>query len=148
MAFLSNKKINANQLINGTHGFVYVNGHKLANVESMEAKVSLEYEEVDLAEDSGKHQKYMGWSGAGTLVLKKVDSYVLKMMAQKVKKGSLPEIQIITGIKDPAAAGAERVQLDEVTFDEMILMQFEQKTLAKEEIPFKFADYTLLDLID
>ncbi|MDD7603189.1 MAG: phage tail tube protein [Anaerovoracaceae bacterium] len=147
MGFLSNKKINPNQLINGTYGFVYVNGHKLANVESMEAKIGLEYEEVDLAEDTGKHQKYMGWSGTGTMVLKKIDSFVLAMMADAIKKGELPDIQVVTGVKDPASVGAERVQLDEVTFDEVTLMQFEQKTLAKEEIPLKFGDYTLLDLI-
>lgn len=147
MAFLSNKKINANKLINGTFGFVYMNGHKLANVESMEAKNTLQYDEVDLAEDTGKHQKYMGWSGAGTMVLKKIDSYVLAMMADAIKSGNIPDIQIVTGLKDPAAFGAERVQLDEVTIDEVTLMQFEQKTLAKEEIPFKYADYTLLDLI-
>lgn len=147
MAFLSNKKINANQLINGTHGFVYVNGHKLANVESMEAKIALEYEEVDLAEDTGKHQKFMGWSGSGTMVLKKIDSYILALMIDAIKTGNMPDVQIVTGTKDPASLGAERVQVDEVTFDEVTLMQFEQKTLRKEEIPFKFADFTPLDLI-
>lgn len=81
------------------------------------------------------------------MVLKKIDSFVLAMMADAIKKGELPDIQVVTGVKDPASVGAERVQLDEVTFDEVTLMQFEQKTLAKEEIPLKFGDYTLLDLI-
>lgn len=147
MAFLSNKKINSNQLINGTFGSVIMNGHKLANIESFEAKVTLNYEAVDLAEDLGEHQKYMGFSGAGTMVIKKIDSYVLKLMCDAIKNGQMPEIMVVGSLKDPASAGAERVQLNEVTLDEVTLMQFEQKTIAKEEIPFKFADYNFLDMI-
>ena len=55
---------------------------------------------------------------------------------------------MVAKVEDPASIGAERVQLNEVTFDEFTLMKFEQKTIGEEEVPFKFASFTPLDLME
>lgn len=141
------RKPKANEVVNGTFGKVYVNGNKLANIKSFEAKLTLEYEEIDIAEDMGKHQKFMGYAGEGTMTLHKVDSYILKLMKDDLKAGKVPDIMIVGSVADPSALGTERIQLDEVTFDELTLLKFEQKTIGEEEVPFKFADFTPLDLI-
>lgn len=140
-------KQKANEVINGTFGKVYINGNKLANIKSFEAKLTVEYEEIDIAEDPGKHQKYMGYSGEGTMVLHKVDSTILKMMKDDLKAGKVPDIMIVASVSDPNSKGTERVQFDEVTIDELTLLKFELKTVGEEEVPFKFADFTPLDLI-
>lgn len=140
-------KQKANEVINGTFGKVYINGNKLANIKSFEAKLTVEYEEIDIAEDPGKHQKYMGYSGEGTMVLHKVDSTILKMMKDDLKAGKVPDIMIVASVSDPNSKGTERVQFDEVTIDELTLLKFELKTIGEEEVPFKFADFTPLDLI-
>ena len=58
MGLFGKNKIAANDAINGTFGRVFINGHKFANIKSFEAKLTLEYEEIDIAEDAGKHQKF------------------------------------------------------------------------------------------
>ncbi len=140
-------KQKANEVINGTFGKVYINGNKLANIKSFEAKLTIQYEEIDIAEDPGKHQKYMGYSGEGTMVLHKVDSTILKMMKDDLKAGKVPDIMIVASVSDPNSKGTERVQFDEVTIDELTLLKFELKTIGEEEVPFKFADFTPLDVI-
>lgn len=147
MGLFGKNKIDANQVINGTFGKVYINGNKFAQIKSFEAKVTFDYEDIDISEDPGKHKKFMGWQGEGTMVFHKVDSSILKMVKDDLKKGKMPEIMIVGSVEDPAALGAERVQLNEVTLDEMTLLKYEMKTVGEEEVPFKFADFEPLDLI-
>lgn len=146
MAFGRNK-IKANEVINGSFGKVFINGNKFANIKSFEAKLTFDWEEVDISEDLGKHQKFMGYQGEGTMVFHKVDSSILRMIIDDLKQGKMPEIMIVGALQDPASLGAERIQLNEVTLDETTLMKFENKTIGEEEVPFKFADFEPLDLI-
>lgn len=140
-------KPKANQVINGTFGKLWINGMKFANVKSFEAKLTFDYEDIDIAEDTGKHRKYMGFQGEGTFTLHKVDSAVLKIVQESIKSGRMPDIMFVGALTDPAALGSERIQFDEITLDELTLLKFEQKTVGEEEVPFKFASYTPLDLI-
>lgn len=140
-------KVKSTRQINGTFGSVWVNNEKWLDVESFEAKVTIDYEDVNMAEDLATHKKMTGWTGEGTLTVKKVYSRGASLLADGVKKGQLPEINLVGKLADPDAFGAERVAINEVTFNEFMLMQFEQKTLATEELPFNFADYDPIDLI-
>ena len=142
------KKMQANDVINGTFGTVWINGNKAANIKKFDAKLTLNYEQVDVAEDPGEHQKFTGYAGSGTMVFHKVDSSITALVYKEVKKGRVPEIMIVGKLEDPASQGAERIQFNEVTLDELTLLNFEQKTLMEEEVPFKFADFLPLDLID
>ena len=140
-------KIKANKIINGTFGSVWINGERWFDVEALELKVTLEYEDVNLAEDLATHKKLIGWSGEGSMTVKKVYSRGANLLGQSIKKGIVPEINIVSKLADPDAYGTERVSVSEVTFNEFLLTKFEQKTLGTEELPFNFADFDLLDTI-
>lgn len=140
-------KIPSKRVINGTYGSVWVNNEKWMDVESFEAKVAIDYEDVNMPEDSATHKKMLGWTGEGTLTCKKVYSRGANLMADAVKAGAVPEVSLVGKLADPDAFGAERVAINEVTFNEFTLMKFEQKTQGTEEIPFNFADYDLIDAI-
>lgn len=140
-------KIRANKQINGTFGSLWVNNEKWMDVESFEAKVTVDYEDVNMAEDLATHKKMNGWAGEGTITVKKVYSRGAALMANAVKAGITPEVGLVGKLADPDAFGSERVAINEVTFNEFTLMSFEQKTLATEELPFNFADYDPIDLI-
>ncbi|WP_078410287.1 phage tail tube protein [Priestia abyssalis] len=140
-------KVASNKQINGTFGAVWVNGEKWMDVESFEAKVTVNYEDVNMPEDLATHKKMTGWSGEGSLTVKKVYSRGASLMANAVKIGQLPDISLVGKLADPDAFGAERVAINKVTFNEFMLMKFEQKTLGTEELPFNFADYDPIDLI-
>lgn len=140
-------KMSANDTINGTFGSLWMNGIKFANVKSFESKLNFNYESVDIAEDAGEHQRYMGYSGEGTMTFNKVDSTVLDMLIEDIKAGRFPEVILIGKLQDSTGTQAERIQYNEVTFDSITLQKFEQKKLVEEEIPFKFASLDVLDKI-
>lgn len=140
-------KIRANKQVNGTFGAVWVNNDKWLDIEEFEAKVNVDYEDVNMAEDLATHKKMIGWSGEGSMTVKKVYSRGAALLAEAIKKGIVPEISIVGKLADPDAFGSERVALNEVTFNEATLMKFEQKTTMTEELPFNFADYDMIDLI-
>ena len=139
--------IKTNQIIRGTYGRVWIDGELFANVKSFEAKLTLNYEEVDLSNDLGKHQRYMGFTVEGTMTLHKVNSKIFAKLAKAIKSGEMPEISIVGKLEDPTALGAERVSFTEVTIDEVMALKYENATIGEEEVPFKFADYEPLDLI-
>lgn len=140
-------KLRSNKQINGTFGSVWVNGEKWLDVDAFEAKVTINYEDVNMAEDLATHKKMTGWAGEGSMTVKKVYSRGANLMANAVKTGVLPEINMVGKLADPDAFGAERVDIREVTFNEFMLMKFEQKTLGTEELPYNFGDYDPIDLI-
>lgn len=140
-------KVRSNKQINGTFGSVWVNGEKWLDIESFEAKVTINYEDVDMSEDLATHKKMIGWSGEGSMTVKKIYSRGANLMASAVKTGILPDINMVGKLADPDAFGSERVDIREVTFNEFMLLKFEQKTKLTEELPFNFADFNPIDLI-
>jgi len=140
-------KLKSNKQINGTFGSVWVNNEKWLDVDAFEAKVTISYEDVNMSEDLATHKKMTGWAGEGSLTVKKVYSRGAALLANAVKTGVLPDINLVGKLADPDAFGSERVAIKDVTFNEFMLMKFEQKALGTEELPFAFADYDPIDLI-
>ena len=140
-------KVASNKQINGSFGQVWVNNEKWLDVDAFEAKITVDYEDVNMAEDLATHKKMTGWNGEGSMTVKKVYSRGSNLLANAVKTGVMPNINIVGKLADPDAFGSERVALNEVTFNEFMLMKFEQKTLGTEELPFNFADFDPIDLI-
>lgn len=141
------KKQDSNKVINGTFGTVWIDTERFANCKSFECKISMDYADITFAEDLSTHKKYLGWSGAGTITLHKVDSAIAKKLAESVKKGTMVPATIVAKLEDPASYGAERVQLSGVYFDELMLLKFTTKEAQEESIPFTFDDYEFLEYI-
>ena len=144
---MSKKAYNKNRIINGSHCKVFWDGVKLSNAKSMEAKTIMAYEEINQPGSLTTAQRYMGYSIAGTITLYKIDSFAAEKMVDAIKSGVMPESTIIAALEDPAAYGYERVELTGVTFDELTLMSWENRTLGEEELPFKAEDFRYLDKI-
>lgn len=140
-------KVKANKVINGTFGSVWVNGEKWQDIEDLELKVTLDYEDVSFSEDLATHKKLIGWTGEGSMTVKRVYSRGASLLAEATKAGKTPEITIISKLADPDSYGTERVSVSEITFNEFLLSKFEQKTLGTEELSFNFADYSILEMI-
>lgn len=135
-------------IINGTYGSVWWDGEQIYEVESFEAKLTPNYEDVNMAGSPATYKKGMGYSGDGTLTLKKIFSRPQQKMASQLRKGIFPRFTLAGKLADPEAYGTERVILQDVTINEIMLMKFEQKTLGSVEIPFNFSDYDMPDLIE
>lgn len=140
-------KNNAAGVVNGTYGNVWVNGELWAEVDKFEAKVTVNYEDVNFAGDGATYKKATGWAGEGSMTIKKIYSRVQRAMAENVRKGIYPRFEIVGKVADPDALGAERAAVHDVTINEFMLLQFDQKTLGSEEVPFAFSDYEMIDTI-
>ena len=140
-------KMDKNKIIRGSFGAVWLDGEELGAVKSFEAKVTLEYEDVDIMGELGKSKRYMGFTGEGTMTLHKIDSTIGKLLADGIRNGNMPDFKIVAKLDDPTAYGAERVELTGVTISELMALKFENKALREEEVPFSFSHFRYIDMI-
>jgi len=139
--------IDANRVINGTFGEVWLDGDKVSECFGLEAKVEIDKEEISICGKLGTDTKMMGYKGTGSLKLHKVNSRMMIKLSDQVKAGVNPRLQILSALKDPAAYGAERVLIKDAAFDDLTLANWEAKTKGEIECPFTFTDWELLDTI-
>lgn len=137
-----------NKVIRGTFGRVWLDGERMANVKSFEAKATIDYEDMDINGDFGQKKRYMGYSIAGTMTLHKYDSTIGAKYHAGIMNGELPDLTIVSALDDPTGYGAERVALYDVKLDEITLSQFENRTILEEEVPFTAGSFQYLDLIE
>ena len=140
-------KMDKNKIIRGSFGAVWFDGQEVGSVKSFEAKITLDYEDVDIMGDLGKYKRYMGYSGEGTMTLHKIDSSIAKLIGDAIRSGNMPDFTIVAKLDDPSAYGAERVELTGVTINELMALKFENKALREEEVPFSFSHYRFIELI-
>jgi len=141
------KSYTPERVINGTFGEVWVNGNYMAEATALEAKVTLEKTEVNQTRSLAKGYKITGIDCKGTLKMNKVSSYFINLLSKNLKKAKTTSVTIITKVDDPDAFGAERIQLNGCTFDELTLASWEAKKLGEESIAFTFSSWEVLDSI-
>lgn len=138
---------NPNRVLHSNQGNMWFNGKRLSTLQSVEAKVTGDFEEVNNCGDPATYRIYNGYSGEGTFTKLKIDSDVLKLMADAFKTGEMPTMTIITALEQKGTNKVERVAYSDVTIDEMYLAKFEKKSKIEEAVPFKFGHFEVLETI-
>ena len=138
---------NAKGAINGTWGSLWINDREIGEVKSFQVKVEFQKEEVKIAGQMATDTKYMGYSVKGSLSLHKINSRMIHFISDSIKAGKEPRFTLIGKLADPDADGVERIALNNVSFDDLTLFDFEVGALGQTECPFTFTDYDFLDLI-
>jgi hypothetical protein len=136
-----------NRVLSGNEGEVWLNGDLLGDLKSIELKVTGNFEDVNFCGDNATYQRYMGWTGEGSIKLQKSTSRGAKLLANAFKTGIMPDIKIITKLRDLNTGNAERVSVEDVTITEFMLTNFESKSLIEEELPLKFATYNVIETL-
>lgn len=138
-----------NRTITGTHGTLWVDGEEIFEIESFEATVTFEREDVTMAGNLDTDSKVVGQTGEGSFAVKKVYSRGLDKFIGMIKEGKDVRSQLISKLQDPDTVGgqAERVSIDNVWFNDFVLMQFEMGNLVENEYNFGFAPSSV-ELID
>lgn len=139
---------NPNNILHGNDTEVWFAGEQLFDVTSIEAKINVDTETVEVLGNPGSFSRFNGYSGEGTLKKYKTNSKYLSLISDEIKTGVIPDVTIITSVKQPATGKVERIALKYVSFSEATLINLEKKALAEEEIPFNFGDFELLEVID
>lgn len=137
--------MNAQNVMSGTEGEVWIDGQYMAQVTAFKATVNLIKEEVNQVKKRGKQYKVTGWEGKGNIKMNHVSSYFINKMSENIKNGHQTVCTIIGKLSDPDAVGDERVVIRDATFDKLDLMDWEAKKLTEDDYDFTFTDYDILD---
>ena len=138
-------EFNPNHIMHGNGGTAWWNGKKLSTLQSVEAKVTGAFEDINVCGDPATYSVYNGYSGEGTLTVLKIDSDVLVEMAEAYRTGIMPDITVITAQTQKGTNRVERVAYSDITVNEFMLAKFEKKAKTELEIPFKFGNFEVLE---
>jgi len=111
----------AERVMNGKFGMIYWDGEPLYEIDSFEAKVKIDREDIEFAGQMGKDSKMVGWTGEYSFKIKKVYSRGQTKLANAIKSGIDVRSQLIGKVDDPDAFGSERVVLSNCWFNELHL---------------------------
>lgn len=136
-----------NKIMHGNGGAAWFNGKKLATLQSVEAKATGDFEDVNVCGDPVTYSIYNGYSGDGTLTWLKVDSDVLKLVAEAYRSGVMPEITVITAHTQKGTNKVERIAYSDIVVTEIMLAKFEKKSKTEMEMPFKFGNFQVLETL-
>ena len=136
---------NAQQVMSGTQGEIWIDGKHMAQVTAFKATVKLIKEEVHQVKKMGKQYKVTGWEGTGNVKMNHISSYFMDLMAENIKNAHQTIVTIIAKLDDPDAIGAERVVIRDATFDKLSLMDWSAKKLADDDYDFTFTDFDVMD---
>lgn len=139
------QSFNAQQVMSGTQGEVWINGKYMAQVNAFQAEIKLIKEEVNQVKRMGKQYKTTGWEGTGNVKMNHVSSYFMDLMADNVRNGRQTVCTIMAKLDDPDAVGAERIVIRDATFDKLTLMDWAAKKLTEDDYDFTFTDFDTLD---
>lgn len=140
--------LDGSKIINGSWATTWLNDEEVMEAISLEATIDINKEAVTIAGRLATAHKMTGWEGKGTLKVNHVTSRFWVTVSANLKAGKTTSCTIVSKLADPDSYGAERVALKNVIFDNLTLMNFENKKQGEYDIPFTFEDYELLDQID
>lgn len=133
-------------MFKGNNQKVWFDNELLATLTKAEAKMAIDYEDVETCGSYETEYEYIGYKITGTLARKKVNSNVLSKVYKAMKKGKMPEFKI-TGANMQVNGQTERVNLYGVRITELQLLNAEAKKVAEEEIPFNAVRWKLADKV-
>lgn len=139
--------MNANNVILGTFGKLYINNVRVAEIKSFELKASLQYEDINVNGNLITQSKYKGATLTGTMVVHKVNSFNIKLVKDAIKTGVMPSIKFLGELADPNVSGDEAIEVTDVNFDEATLLSFANGEVREESTAFRAGDYNYLSTI-
>lgn len=137
---------NAGKLLKGKDGYVWLGGTPISAVQSVEIKISGNWEEYSECGDPNTYNSLNGYSGSGSIKVKKLDSSLNNLIAAHIRGDGEEDFNITTKINGKGGE-LERIRINGVTFDEVTLAAFETGKASEDEYPFKFVDFEYLDRI-
>ncbi len=136
------------RVMNGTWGEVWLDGEYVSECYGMQAKVSINKEDVNICRQMAVDKKVNSITCTGSLKLHKVNSRMAIAIGEKIKAGEDPRFVVISKLDDPDAYGAERVAVRNVSFDDITLADWEVAKKGSIEAPFTFTEYEFLDRVE
>jgi len=123
---------------NGNFGRVWVDSSLLFEIVSFEAKITPDRDDVIIGQS--KDSKIVSLTGEGTITIKKVFNRGFREYVNNLKNGYDVRVKIVASLQDPDMlnAGEERIEIDNVWFNEVDVMHFAKGEVVETEMPFGF----------
>lgn len=134
----------AKRVMSGTFGELWWDSDLVAECYKFTAKYTNSKEAINLPRQMVEDSKVMGSKGTGSMGLYKVYSR-FRDMADAIRDGKDVRVTMVSKLDDPDAYGAERVALYGVSLDEVPIVNWERKTVQKDEVPFTFTSHKYLE---
>ncbi len=135
--------------VSGNWGQFWIDGELYVEVNSFEAKINPNREDVPI--DMDIDSKLISLAGEGTYSLKKMFTRGKAKVLEKWKKGEDPRFNFVAKIADPDTRGKqeEKISIGNVWLNELTLLTFEKGSLVNEEFSFGFtpSDSSFMDEI-
>ena len=131
--------LDASRVIDGTYGYLYIDGVWQTNINHLEANVENQKKELHLSGDNWVRHKKGPMKGTGTMS-------GFKITSDMIAKG-FAKFEILSKLGDPESYGFERIRLLSVMPDKLQLANWTAGEEVKEEISFTFEGYELVDKI-
>jgi len=131
--------LDPSRIIDGTFGYVYIDGNWQTNFNKCEASVEIQKKELNLSGDPWTRHKKGALKGTGTVSGFKVTSDMIRRGFSK--------FTIIVKLNDLESYGHETIRLDNCMADKIQLANFTANENVTEDIGFTFEGYELLDPI-
>lgn len=138
----------AKRVMSGTWGEVWLDNEYVAEAYKFSAKISYNKQAIARCGQMANDQKVTSYSGTGSIGMHKINSRMGRLMGDKIRDGQDVRFTIIAKLDDPDAYGAERIRIENVSFDDLTLADWESDVPGKIESPFTFTDYEYLDAVD
>ena len=122
----------------GNFGRVWVDNSLMFEISAFEAKITPDREDVIIGQS--KDSKIVSLTGEGTITIKKVFNRGFSDYVENLKKGYDVRVTIIAALNDPDMLndGEERIQIENVWFNEVDVMHFTKGEVVESELPFGF----------
>jgi hypothetical protein len=137
------------RIVNGSYGELWEDGEWQQNVDNVVADVNIQKSEVPMSGTRWIGHKVISLSGAGTVSGFKVTSKMIQKNLWAAGDRGVPvKTELITKLADPEAYGHERIRLMNVKWDKIPLANWKAGEIVREEFPFTFSKFELLDPIE
>lgn len=139
------KKPTGNKVLSGTWAQVWLDGELCYECKKIEAKVSVQREDVQMGLDIDS--KMTGLKGEGSMTITKVYSRFEDVRKAYIA-GKDIRSQIIAKLADPDTHGGqqERYSIENVWFNELPLIGWEKGAVVEEEAGFGFTPSDMQNL--
>jgi len=135
----------SNQYWNGSNGDLWVNDEVWDKVKSFEVKMVLEWE--DIPNGLNTDRALLGYSYEGSFSYRKSDknyNKAIDLIFAEYAAGRVPDVTIVSKAYNRATGKTQRIRINGITFDEVTLQKWEERTIDEIEMPFKASEVEIL----
>ncbi len=127
------------------NGNLWVDDSEFEKVKSFELKMAMEWE--DVPNGLTTERVLLGYGYEGSYSYRKTDKNrrtIMDKIFAEYSAGRTPDVTIVGKAYNKASGKTERVKVSGITFDELTLQNWEEKSVVEQEIAFKASHVEIL----